>query len=86
MAQFVRSVISWGVTDLIGRSQCVTPLYGSRRRYPILAVRGFMGAVAMALYYEAFERLMLGEAVSLILCCTSLCIASPQLSIFPATK
>ncbi|KAL3149393.1 hypothetical protein ABBQ32_002191 [Trebouxia sp. C0010 RCD-2024] len=65
MAQFVRSVISWGVTDLIGRSQCVTPLYGSRRRYPILAVRGFMGAVAMALYYEAFERLMLGEAMTL---------------------
>lgn len=86
MAQFIRSVISWGVTDLIGRSQGVTPLYGSRKRYPILAVRGFMGAVAMAFYYEAFERLMLGEAVSLILRCTSLCIASPRLSILTATQ
>ena len=62
-AQFIRSIISWGVTHLIGRGQGLDPLYGSRKRYPILAVRGFMGAVAMTLYYEAFERLMLGEAV-----------------------
>ena len=68
--QFIRSVISWAVTDLIGRSQGVAPLYGNKKRYPILAVRGFMGAVAMSLYYEAFERLMLGEAVSILLCCS----------------
>ena len=67
MAQFIRSVISWAVTDLIGRSQGVTPLYGNKKRYPILAVRGFMGTVAMSLYYEAIERLMLGEAVSIVL-------------------
>ena len=71
MAQFIRSVISWAVTDLIGRSQAITPLYGNQKRYPILAVRGFMGAVAMSLYYEAFERLTIGEAVSILLCCSS---------------
>lgn len=72
LEQFIRSVISWAVTDLTGRVQGITPLYGSRKRYPILAVRGFMGTVAMSLYYEAFERLMLGEAVSILLrCCSS---------------
>ena len=71
MAQFIRSVISWALTDLTGRSQAVTPLYGNQKRYPILAVRGFMGAVAMSLYYEAFERLMIGEAVSILPCCST---------------
>lgn len=71
MAQFIRSVISWAVTDLTGRLQGVIPLYGNRKRCPILAVRGFMGTVAMSLYYEAFERLMLGEAVSILLPCSS---------------
>ena len=63
LLQFIRSVISWAVTDVIGRAQGLTPLYGSKKQYPILALRGFLGAVAMTLYYEAFERLMLGEAV-----------------------
>ncbi|DBA70397.1 TPA: hypothetical protein ACH3X2_011812 [Trebouxia sp. C0005] len=61
----VRSAISWVVTDALGRAQHITPLYGSRQRYPILALRGTMGAIAMALYYEAFERLMLSEAMTL---------------------
>jgi len=64
LLQMVRSTISWAVTDALGRAQHITPLYGSRKRYPILALRGIMGAIAMALYYEAFERLMLSEAVS----------------------
>ena len=64
LLQMVRSAISWAVTDALGRAQHITPLYGSRKRYPILALRGTMGAIAMALYYEAFERLMLSEAVS----------------------
>ena len=38
---------------------------------PILAVRGLMGTIAMSLYYEAFERLMLGEAVSILLRCSN---------------
>ena len=63
LLQMVRSTISWAVTDALGRAQHITPLYGSRKRYPILALRGTMGAIAMALYYEAFERLMLSEAV-----------------------
>lgn len=64
LLQMVRSVISWAVTDALGRAQQIKPLYGNRKRYPILAVRGLMGAIAMSLYYEAFERLMLSEAVS----------------------
>ena len=62
--QMVRSTISWAVTDAIGRAQHISPLYGNPKRYRILAIRGFMGAIAMSLYYEAFERLMLEEAVS----------------------
>lgn len=87
--QFIRSVISWAVTDLIGRSQGVAPLYGNQKRYPILAVRGFMGAVAMSLYYEAFERLMLGEAVRTLLCCSHSalsCLREHQLPVTSAAR
>ena len=62
--QIVRSAISWAVTHAVGRAQKVNPLYGHRKRYRILAIRGCAGAVAMSLYYEAIERLMLSEAVS----------------------
>ena len=65
--QVVRSAICWAVTDLVGRWQKVTPLYGSPSRYPILAVRGLMGAAAMTLYYEALQRLPLGDMVTTLL-------------------
>ena len=65
--QIVRSAICWLVTDVVGRMQSVKPLYGAPKRYPILAVRGLTGALAMTLYYEALERLPLGDMVSIVL-------------------
>ena len=56
---------------MIGRSQHIKPLYGAPTRYHLLAVRGFMGALAMNLYYEALQRLPLGDTVSLAVTCSS---------------
>ncbi len=37
---------------------------GTRRLWPILAMRGFVGAASMTLYYEAIDRMPLADAVS----------------------
>lgn len=37
-----------------------------------------MGTIAMSLYYEAFERLMLGEAVSILLRCSNSALCLPE--------
>ena len=69
--QMVRSMLSWAATDIVCRTQHMSPLYGNCKNYPILAVRGFTGAAAMTLYYEGFERLDLSEGVSFCLHLTS---------------
>ena len=56
------------MTDVVGRLQKVKPLYGAAKRYPVLAVRGLTGALAMTLYYEALQRLPLGDMVSIFSC------------------
>ena len=53
-------LLSVTVARLQGRSAA---LFGQRRNYPYLFVRGFMGAAAMIAYYFALLWLPLGDAV-----------------------
>ena len=76
--QIARSVLCWLATDTIGRFRHLKPLYGAPARYHLLAVRGFMGALAMNLYYEALQRLPLGDTVSLAVTCSSCVHASKR--------
>ena len=73
MLQMVRSMLSWAATDILARAKRIEPLYGHTQHYPILAVRGFTGAAAMTLYYEAFERLELSEGVRFVAHMLSCC-------------
>ena len=60
----VRSVLSVALTFAAGRARAIAPLYGSPTNWPLLGMRGAIGASAMTVFYESILRLPLADAVS----------------------
>ena len=75
-AQLIRSGISYALCAAAAAVQKLPSLMGTRALWPLLGVRGFVGAASMTLYYEAINRLPLADVVR----CAALCcaLASPQ--------
>lgn len=62
----IRSTFSLMLTMFVVRAEKWTSYFGTRRLWPALAARGFVGAASMTLYYEAIDRMPLADAVSLL--------------------
>lgn len=60
----IRSAVSLMLTVSVVRAEKWTSYLGTKRLWPILAMRGFVGATSMTLYYEAIQRMPLADAVS----------------------
>ena len=64
-AQLIRSGLSFALSAAAAAAQKLPNLMGTRALWPLLGVRGFVGAASMTLYYEAINRLPLADVVGL---------------------
>lgn len=65
LLQMIRSAASLMLTMSVVKAKNWTSYLGTRHLWPVLAMRGFVGAASMTLYYEAIDRMPLADAVSL---------------------
>lgn len=61
--QVARGMFCWSLTVTIGRLQGFSRLYGQRRNYLPLFIRGVTGAASMVAYYFGLQFLPLGDTV-----------------------
>lgn len=59
----IRSLASLLLSLAVAQAQGVSRWFGSRKLWPFLAARGFVGAASMTLYYEGIARMPLADAV-----------------------
>lgn len=62
--QLIRSLFSLLLSLAVVRTKRLDLCFGTRRLWPLMAARGFVGAASMTLYYEAIDRMPLADAVS----------------------
>ncbi|EIE20443.1 hypothetical protein COCSUDRAFT_6072, partial [Coccomyxa subellipsoidea C-169] len=62
----IRSAVSLMLTVSVVRAEKWTSYLGTKRLWPILAMRGFVGATSMTLYYEAIQRMPLADAITIM--------------------
>ena len=62
-AQLIRSGISFTLCAAAAKAQGLPSLMGTRALWPLLCVRGFVGAASMTFYYEAINRMPLADVV-----------------------
>ena len=65
LLQMIRSAASLMLTMSVVRAKKWISYLGTRRLWPVLAMRGFVGAASMTLYYEAIDRMPLADAVGI---------------------
>ena len=61
--QLIRSSASLFLSLVVAQAHGLERWFGSRKLWPFLAARGFIGAASMTLYYEGITRMPLADAV-----------------------
>lgn len=61
--QLIRSLASLLLSLAVAQAHGLERWFGSRKLWPFLAARGFIGAASMTLYYEGITRMPLADAV-----------------------
>jgi drug/metabolite transporter (DMT)-like permease len=64
----IRSLVAAGISVGVARNQGISPLFGQRSHFPILAGRGVIGAAAMTCFYESILRLPLADCITILFC------------------
>lgn len=62
----IRSAASLMLTMSFVKAKKWTSYLGTRHLWPVLAMRGFVGAASMTLYYEAIDRMPLADAITIM--------------------
>lgn len=64
----VRSFLSFSMSLILMKGMKISPMFGHKENFPLLAARGCCGAMSMMLYYGSIQLLPLGDAVTVGAC------------------